>query len=134
MSLSNEERQTLVSLYMNKAWQTFKDANIAAKADSWGMAANRLYYSLFHAATALFVNDGIEVGSHKGVKAKLGQHYIVTGKMSVEHSKFLAQMETLRDKADYNIMFVATEDDVLPNIPLAESFIRDIEKMISQEG
>ena len=80
-----------------------------------GMAANRLYYSLFHAATALFVNDGVEVGSHKGVKAKLGQYYIVTGKMSVDHSKFLAQMETLRDKADYNIMFVASEEDVLPN-------------------
>ena len=78
------------------------------------------------------VNDGVEVGSHKGVKAKLGQYYIVTGKMSVDHSKFLAQMETLRDKADYNIMFVASEEDVLPNIPLAESFIKEIEKMISE--
>lgn len=132
MSLSNEERDTLVALYMNKAWQTYKDANIAAEAGSWGMAANRLYYSLFHASTALFVNDGIEVGSHKGVKAKLGQHYIITGKMSIEHSKFLAQMETLRDKADYNIMFVATADDVMPNLPLAEAFIKDIERMIAK--
>lgn len=132
MSLSNEERDTLVALYMNKAWQTYKDANIAAEAGSWGMAANRLYYSLFHASTALFVNDDIEVGSHKGVKAKLGQHYIITGKMSIEHSKFLAQMETLRDKADYNIMFVATADDVMPNLPLAEAFIKDIERMIAK--
>ena len=132
MSLSNEERQMLVSLYMSKAWQTYKDANVAAEAGRWGMAANRLYYSLFHAATTLFVNDGVEVGSHKGVKAKLGQYYIVTGKMSVDHSKFLAQMETLRDKADYNIMFVASEEDVLPNIPLAEFFIKEIEKMISE--
>ena len=52
--------------------------------------------------------------------------------MSVDHSKFLAQMETLRDKADYNIMFVASEEDVLPNIPLTESFIKEIEKMISE--
>ena len=56
---------------------------------------------------------------------------------NVEHDKkiiyeFLAQMETLRDKADYNIMFVASEEDVLPNIPLAESFIKEIEKMISE--
>jgi uncharacterized protein (UPF0332 family) len=58
MSLSNEERQMLVSLYMSKAWQTYKDANVAAEAGRWGMAANRLHYSLFHAATALFVNDG----------------------------------------------------------------------------
>ena len=52
--------------------------------------------------------------------------------MSIEHSKFLAQMETLRDKADYNIMFVATEDDVLPNIPLAEAFIWEIERLIAE--
>lgn len=94
------------------------------------MAANRLYYSLFHATSALFVNDGVAVSCHRGVKAKLGQHYILTGKMSAEHSQFLAKMETLRDKADYNIMFVATEEDILPNVELAESFIKTIEQMI----
>ena len=95
------------------------------------MAANRLYYTLFHAVTALFVHDGVEVGSHRGVKAKLGQHYVLTGKMALEHSQFLARMETLRDKADYNIMFVAKEDDVLPNMPLAENFIKTIERLVN---
>lgn len=130
MSLNETDRKTLVNLYMSKAWATFKDAQLAANSQSWGMAANRLYYALFHATTALFVHDGIEVSTHRGVKAKLGLHYIVTGKMQVEYSQFLAQMETLRDKADYNIMFVAKESDVLPNIPLAESFLKEIERLV----
>lgn len=132
MSLSSEERATLVQMYLDKSWQTYNDALAAMDLSRWGMAANRLYYSLFHASSALFVSDGIEVGSHQGVKAKLGQYYILTGKMSSEHSKFLARMETLRDKADYNIMFVATETDVIPNIPLAESFIKEVERIIDE--
>lgn len=131
MSLSESERSTLVRMYMDKAWATYNDAKLAAEASSWGMSANRLYYALFHATTALFVHDGIEVGSHRGVKAKLGQYYILTGKMHVEQSQFLARMETLRDRADYNIMFVAKESDVLPNLPLAEAYIKNIEKLIS---
>lgn len=132
MSLNDAERSTLVNLYMDRAWATYRDAKLAADACSWGMAANRLYYALFHATTALFVHDGIEVGSHRGVKAKLGQYYILTGKIAVEHSQFLARMETLRDKADYNIMFVAKESDVIPNISLAEAFIKMIEELVQK--
>lgn len=132
MSLNESERTTLVDLYLGKAWGTYRDAQLAANSKSWGMAANRLYYALFHAVTALFVHDGVDVGSHRGVKAKLGQHYVLTGKIRVEHSQFLARMETLRDKADYNIMFVAKEDDVLPNLPLAENFIKTIEHLIDE--
>lgn len=102
MSLNDEERTTLVKLYMSRAWKTFHEAEIATETNSWNMAANRLYYSLFHATTALFVNDGIAVSSHRGIKAKLGQYYVITGKISSTYAQFLAKMETLRDKADYN--------------------------------
>lgn len=131
MSLNEEDRNTLVNMYLDRAWKTYQEVMIAVDSSSWNMAANRLYYSLFHATTALFVHDGIGVSSHRGLKAKLGQHYVIPGKISSTYSQFLSQMETLRDKADYNILFVATENDILPNLPIAESFIKEIEKMIT---
>ena len=130
MSLNAEQRSTLVKLYIDKAWATYREAIVAANAESWNMAANRLYYALFHAASALFINDGLEVRSHRGIKAKLGQHYILTGKLSSDYSCFLAKMETLRDRADYNVQFVAADKDVVPNLPLAKDFIEKIEEMI----
>lgn len=130
MSLNDEERATLVNLYLEKSKSTLHDAYIAAKAKSWSMAANRIYYSVFHAATALFIHDGINVGSHRGIKSLLGQNYIMTVKMSSDYSRFLSQMETLRDKADYNIMFEAVETDVLPNLEMAEIFIKEIERLV----
>jgi uncharacterized protein (UPF0332 family) len=41
-------------------------------------------------------------------------------------------MESLRDKADYNIMFEAKEKDVIPNLPTAENFIKEIERLLKQ--
>lgn len=131
MSLNEEDRKTLVKLYLERARKTFLEAKVAVEAKSWNMAANRLYYSLFHATSALFVNDGIPASSHRGMKAKLGQYYVLTHKIEPAYAQFLAKMETLRDKADYNILFIASEDDVLPNMPLAEAFIDEIEKMIN---
>lgn len=126
MSLSDETRTELLNLYIEKAYSTLADAESAIKIRAWGMAANRLYYALFHATSALLVCDGIPVGSHRGIKALFGQHYILQGKFTPEHSKVLSQMETLRDKADYNIMFVANEEDVVPNVNRVKKFIDDI--------
>ena len=131
MSLSETDRVSLVKLYIEKARQTLREAQIAEREKAWGMAANRLYYAMFHAATALFVKDGIPVGTHRGVKALFGQHYILTGKFPSEYSILLARMETLRDKADYNVMFVASEEDVASNMPQVEAFIVAIESALS---
>ncbi len=101
------------------------------QAKKWSMAANRLYYAAFHAVTALFVADGHPVGSHKGAKSVLGQYYVLTGKISTEHSKLFAQLETLREKADYNIMFEAEEKDIIPKVSKAKEFIATIENLIN---
>ena len=38
-------------------------------------------------------------------------------------------MEALRERADYNVQFVAEEKDVTPNLPLARNFILALEGM-----
>ena len=133
MSLTEETRTNLINLYLEKAYSTLTDAEGAVSLNAWGMAANRLYYAMFHATTALLVRDGIPIGSHRGIKALFGQNYILQGKFTSEHSKVLAQMETLRDKADYNIMFVASEEDVMPNVTRVKKYIDDIAEYIKKE-
>ena len=58
MSLNNEERKTLVHLYLAKCDETLEDAYVNRNFGRWNSTANRLYYALFHAITALFVSDG----------------------------------------------------------------------------
>lgn len=131
MSLTDEERNTLVRLYLERSDRTMEELEVAISAQKWGMAANRMYYAVFHAVTALFVSDGLPVGTHRGAKATLGQYYVLPGKISPEHSRLFAKLETLRDKADYNILFLAKEEDVMPCYDSAQKFINVIKALVS---
>ena len=55
MSLQEQERDTLVNLYLSKCDETLNDARLTRDQGRWNASANRLYYALFHAITALFV-------------------------------------------------------------------------------
>lgn len=130
MSLNDSERQILVNLYLERAQRTFEEMEVAIAAQKWGMAANRIYYAVFHAVTAMFIYDGHPVGTHRGAKAILGQHYVLSGKISTASAKLFAQLETLREKADYNIMFVAQDKDVMPHVDRARNFIEEIKRIV----
>lgn len=126
MSLDEQNRQTLVRLYWDKSVNTFDELESAIREEKWNMAANRMYYSVFHAVTALLVKDGHQVVSHRGTKGALGLHYVKTGLIDVEEARVFAQLATLRERADYDIIFTASHDEVMKLLPHT---IRLIEKI-----
>ena len=75
MSLTDEERNILVNLEYEKGKSFLEQAEKIEELGYWDMVANRLYYAVFHAVTALLINDGHKVGTHKGVVLLFGQHY-----------------------------------------------------------
>ena len=78
MSLTADERTTLVTLELKKAHETFEEIAILTAANEWGGAANRLYYAVFHAINALLIHDGHIVNTHKGSHAVFSLNYIRT--------------------------------------------------------
>ena len=76
MSLTNEERQILVQRELEKAYEAYEDIEILKARGRWNGAANRLYYSVFHAVNALFINDGLEAGRHKTSHSLFSMHYV----------------------------------------------------------
>ena len=70
MSLKEEDRRVLVTLELDKVDKTLAEMEIQLSNQLWGMAANRLYYSLFHAVSALLINDSHEVGRRIGYFCK----------------------------------------------------------------
>ena len=58
MSLSENERSIIVNREIEKAEKTFDDVLFCGRANKWETAANRLYYALFHAMSALLISDG----------------------------------------------------------------------------
>lgn len=130
MSLTGEERKTIVGLEIEKSRRTFSEIEILRQAGLWDNIANRLYYAAFHAVSALLINDGHPVGTHQGAVVMLHQHYVKTGVLSKEDGAFYSQLQTLREKADYNCTYYATEEDTAPRIALTEAFIEKVIELI----
>ena len=123
MSLNDEERKILVGLEIKKSRRTFAEIEILRQAGLWDNIANRLYYAAFHAVSALLINDGHPVGTHQGAVVMLHQHYVKTGILSKDDGAFYSQLQTLREKADYNCTYYATEEDTAPRIAKTAEFI-----------
>ena len=54
MTLSISERKIIVDLELEKAHKIYSQIEVLEKAEFWDNIANRLYYSLFHAVSALY--------------------------------------------------------------------------------
>lgn len=62
-----------------------------------------------------------------------GQHYITTGKFLPDEGRFYSQLQTMREKADYNCNWCATEGLVMPMIEPAKSFVKKIKVYVGLE-
>ncbi len=130
MSLTNEERKTLVSLEMKKAYDTYEEIGILVAANRWSGAANRLYYAVFHAISALLINDGHLVNSHKGSHATFSLNYIKTGKLSKEYGRLYHQLQTMREESDYNCAYDVEPDELAKRIEPAKQLIDEISVLV----
>ena len=134
MSLKEEDRQIIVEMELEKAERTFAEQDVLRKAGLWSTLANRLYYALFHAVSALLISEGHEVGTHKGAVIRFQQYFVKTRRFSVEDGRFYSQMQTMRENADYNCSYDVSEDEILSRIEPARQFIETIKQYIKQKN
>jgi len=132
MSLTNEERKTLVALEIKKARETYEDIAILTAANRWSGAANRLYYAVFHAVSALLIHDGLQVNSHKGSHATFSLHYIRTGILPTEYGRLYNQLQTMREESDYNCVYDVEPEELLSRIEPAWRLIEEVERLVKE--
>ena len=132
MSLTEEERKSLVSLRLDKARVFLKEALQMVDLELWDLAANRFYYSAFHATQALLVCYGLSAHTHAGTIATFGQNFVKTGKIEIKYGAFLSRMEQLRKKADYNCDYGVSREDVESMIEPTESFLDKIKELVAK--
>lgn len=132
MSLTNEERDIMKQLHLDKAHACLSDGEQLLGMDSVSAAANRFYYAVFHAIHALFVTNGIQSKSHNGTIAQFHQHFVKTGVIDPKYGHFVAVMESMREKADYDVIYDVTRDDLEALKPVAYELIQIIEQLLQQ--
>lgn len=131
MSLSNEERQTIVALELKKARETFEEISILTAANRWSGAANRLYYAVFHAVNALLIHNGYHVNTHNGSHALFNLHYIKSGILPLEYGRLYNQLQTMREESDYNCIFEVEPEVLQERIEPARQLIEKISEIVN---
>jgi uncharacterized protein (UPF0332 family) len=131
MKLKNKDRTTLVAVRIQKAKDTFAEAKGIFDLGYWRVAANRLYYASFYAASALLIKNEIFAHTHTGVINQLSLHFVTKGIISVEQGKLYKHLFELRQSGDYDDWVYIEEKDVFPYFEPVENFITEIEKLIN---
>ena len=115
---------------IQRAKETYQDAIFLFEKGSLNSSINRLYYSAFYAAIALLLANDIEVKSHNGVKQKLGEEFIVKGKLSKQHAKTFNLLSDFRHKGDYDDLFDFEAELVERLLLPVKEFIDAIDKLL----
>ena len=131
MSLKEEDRRIIIEMELDKAERTFAEQQLLREGGLWNTLANRLYYSLFHAVSALLISEGHEIGTHKGAVIRFQQYFVRTQRFSVEDGRFYSQMQTMRENADYNCSYDVSEEEVLARIEPTRQLIEKIKQYIA---
>ena len=99
MSLTNEERQIIVNLELEKAKKTYEAMELCMR----------------------------------GVMALFGEHFVRTGIFTKSDGALFSDLVIMRDNADYNCFFEATEEKLNPYIEPTRQLIEKIKRYIADK-
>jgi uncharacterized protein (UPF0332 family) len=118
--------------YLDQAVEELEAANLLFEKKFYREAVSRAYYSMFHATQALLFIKKIYPKSHKGVIQKFGEEFVKSGALEKKMGYILAQAETMRLKADYDVGVKITKDECGEILDNCEFFILKVKKMIAE--
>ena len=96
MSLREEDRQVIVTLELEKVDKTLSQIGTLVDNALWDLVANRLYYALFHAVSAMLIHDHYEVGTHRGAVNKFSLFYVKAELFTKEEGRLYSRRPALQ--------------------------------------
>ncbi len=121
--LDEESRKALVSYRIEQAQSTLQDAELLLANDRLNSAANRIYYACFYATEALLIKNAVRAATHAGVRQMFGLHFVQSGKVDTKWGRFLSQVESMREGADYDFFIHYDKEELLQILPKAKEYI-----------
>lgn len=120
-----------IAANLERAEQSIEAARKLASERYYDFAASRAYYSVFYAATAILLQEGLEFQKHSNVIAAIHQKFVKTGKLDKEFGKDLNWLFELRSVGDYGVTIHVPQQEAEKAIAAAERFLLTIRDMIA---
>ena len=130
MAMTADDKRAIIAYRLQKAGQVMIEARDNARLGHWSLVANRLYYALFHAGSALVMDKGYSIKSHAGLICLLGQEFVSKGLLTKEDAKLVSRLFNMRQTGDYDDFDDWEEQDILPLFDRAEALLAKIKGLI----
>lgn len=130
MSLDNEDRKALIAYRQEKADLALDDAAFLTDAGKYGLAANRLYYGLYYAASALLLSKGIATKRHSGLMTQIHMHFVKTGILSTDEGALFKVMFSLRHEDDYEDFIEVERADIDEYTPQVTALVKKLKNLV----
>jgi len=62
------------------------------------------------------------------IEMQFGLHYVQKGIFTKEEARFYSQLQSFRGKADYNINWTPSKQDLLPLMPIAKASLTRLDR------
>lgn len=134
MSLSQEERNAIVAYRTEKARMALDEIKKVMPLEVWSIIANRMYYALFYAVSALLTKDSHPVNTHKGALSLVNQYYVKTDILTKEDGHLFGQVFAFRQGSDYDDFIDATKEDVERLFPKVEVLVEKIIALTNEDN
>jgi uncharacterized protein (UPF0332 family) len=125
--------QSLILAQIEKSQEKLNAAKTLLKDGYIDDAISRAYYSMFHAASAVLLSEGITVESHSALKTMFGLHLVRTGKIDKKFSRWLNKLKDERENGDYDIFTSFEYADAQTDIEESEEFLAEMKKYLSRK-
>ena len=133
MSLDNESRQAMIAYRLEKADVALEDAAFLTDAARYGLAANRLYYALYYAASALLLSRGVITKRHSGLIAQMHLLFIKTGVLTAEEGGLFKVMFDLRHEGDYEDFIEVERVDIEEYTTKVVALVEKLKTLVKNE-
>ncbi len=112
-----------VKRYLEKAQKSLKVASALQAKGYYEDSCSKSYYVMFYATQALLKSSGIDVVKHSAVVAKLGEHFIKTGKIDSRFHRYIIDAKRKREIADYDVFLRIGRDTAEERVKWAKDFL-----------
>jgi len=117
-----------------RAKEELQTAELLLRNADFRSSINRSYYSIFHAIRAVNALDGFDSSKHSGVISHFNQEYVKTGLFEKEVSKIIRNASELREQADYEDFYEASQEEAVDVFEQATRFISVVEVYLREKA
>jgi uncharacterized protein (UPF0332 family) len=117
------------------AAEMLQDAEMLFESSRLKSAADRAYYSMFHAAQAALLAVGAEATrSHRGLRSEFGKRLVKRGLIETNYAKDLSQAGDVRQISTYEAYAPLSREGVAELINKAHGFLDRVKALIGESA